>query len=77
MCLYRTITALLLILALGACSSKQVYEAGTDWGLSKSDCAALISNAERARCEAGREMTYEEYQREREALKNQNPDHDA
>lgn len=61
---YLPILPLLLLIATG-CSSKQVYDFGSELGKNLADCEALTSVPERADCESARGMSYEEYQRER------------
>ena len=58
-----------VLLIVSGCSSKQVYDFGSELGKNMADCEALTSVPERAECESARGMSYDEYQRERTELR--------
>ncbi len=60
--------ALLVVLAtssLSACSSQQLYSSGQAW--QRNECNKIADAAERNRCMAGSNTSYEDYQRRTQA----------
>ena len=60
----RTIgCAALILLALPACSSREMYNAGA--GARQHECSQMLDRDERERCLRGANRSYEEYERAR------------
>jgi hypothetical protein len=57
--------ALVALAALAGCSSQQLYGGGQAW--QKTECQKLQDAAERNRCMASTNRSYEDYQREQAA----------
>ena len=55
--------AVLILLALPACSSREMYNAGA--GARQHECNRMVDRDERERCLRSANRTYEEYERAR------------
>ncbi len=65
----KFIVPLLYAIALTACSSKELYQAGQ--GYQKSECIKQAQTAEQhAECSKVKGKSYEEYEKERKAIAN-------
>ncbi len=53
---------------LPACSSQQLYASGQSWR--QQECGKIADTEERRRCTADANTSYENYQRQREAVQN-------
>lgn len=60
-------TTLLALLALAGCSGPQLYGGGQAW--QKTECQKLQDAAERNRCMASTDRSYEDYKREQDAAR--------
>ena len=59
----KTVIAMLIALPLlGACTSRQVYDAGVGWR--QNECNQMMEPAERARCMETANKDYDSYRRE-------------
>jgi len=58
----------LVLLGLGGCSSRQLYESGQSW--QRNQCNQIFDSLERSRCLESTSSSFEEYRRESEAVKN-------
>jgi hypothetical protein len=57
------------IAAASGCTSQQMYSTGQEW--QRNECNRIIDNLERSRCLEKVNTHYEDYKRQREALKKQ------
>jgi hypothetical protein len=57
---------LVLVLLLAGCSARQMYAAGQGW--QRNECTRMPDGAERDRCLANAERSYDDYQRSRGAV---------
>ena len=66
--MYKTVCVVIGLLALAGCSNKTLYGMGQDY--QKSQCINDAQNAEEhAKCVNASQKSYEDYEKERKALK--------
>lgn len=58
--------ALLITLLLSACSAQQLYHSGQDW--QRNECRKISDASERSRCLQNAATSYDQYQRESQAV---------
>lgn len=59
-------TTLFLVAGLSACSSRQFHATGQQW--QRNECERLQDGAERNRCLADSKRSYDDYQRQKDAV---------
>ncbi len=64
---WRLVASFLLVPALAACTSQDVYRTGQSW--QTNECNKIYDTQEHKRCLASASMSYEEYQRQQAALR--------
>ncbi|MFA5083199.1 MAG: hypothetical protein WC474_11680 [Hydrogenophilaceae bacterium] len=62
-----TLTGMIALLILPACSAEQIYATGRNW--QGQECAKLADPMERERCQADANLPYESYKRESDTVK--------
>lgn len=63
------VAVLFLGIACTGCSNKELYKAGRGW--QHTECQKIVDNEERARCMEAANKSHEQYEKEREEIREQ------
>ncbi|AGX86828.1 hypothetical protein Cenrod_0721 [Candidatus Symbiobacter mobilis CR] len=63
---FATILVLPVTVALGSCTSQQLYGVGQSW--QRNECLKIADQQERSRCLSSASTSYEQYKRESQAV---------